>query len=115
MVFIHVDLTGWRFFSWRAIASQLYYVSGEARHIEWWLATRVPKYEVLIRFSYSKDVSFFPASGSEPTFNVYVRLRRTHMHLGHYRSPGIYRLIVGCEWIQFLVVRNEGVYFGTLV
>ena len=76
---------------------------------------RVTKLASVFRFTTSKSVDFVLASDSESAFYVDVGLRRTHIHLARYRSPGKDRQIARCEWIQFLVVRNEMVYLGTLL
>ena len=52
------------------------------------------------RLRYIGDV--FMASDSEPAFIVDVRLRRTHIHLARYCSPGKNCHLARSEWIKLM-------------
>ena len=46
------------------------------------------------------------ASDSEPDVYVSGKAGHEYIMLARYRSPGKDRQIVGCEWIQYVVVIN---------
>ena len=69
---------------------------------------------VFIHTQQSSD--FILANGSEPAFYIDVRLRRTHIFLARYRSPGIKSLLARSKFIKVMMqgAKTDGFIFACL-